>query len=213
MDRGMSADRVFVHVATADPISEAGMVAALRSRAEVWVAEANQVTSRTVALIAAEQMDEEALGLLRIARSKGMQQAVVVLPELDDAGLMLAVEAGVAGLLRRREATVDRLVQVVTSVHRGAGVVPPDLLGRLLKQVSQVQQHVLAPRGLRFNGLADREEHVLKLVAAGFDTREIAQKLCYSERTVKNVLHDVIHRFQLRNRSHAVAFAIREGLI
>ncbi|MEU4134385.1 helix-turn-helix transcriptional regulator [Streptomyces wuyuanensis] len=209
----MSADRVFVHVATADPISEAGMVAALRSRAEVWVAEANQVTSRTVALIAAEQMDEEALGLLRIARSKGMQQAVVVLPELDDAGLMLAVEAGVAGLLRRREATVDRLVQVVTSVHRGAGVVPPDLLGRLLKQVSQVQQHVLAPRGLRFNGLADREEHVLKLVAAGFDTREIAQKLCYSERTVKNVLHDVIHRFQLRNRSHAVAFAIREGLI
>ncbi|MFD4577385.1 response regulator transcription factor [Streptomyces sp. NPDC058417] len=209
----MTTDRIFVHVRTSDPISEAGIVAALKSRAEIWIADGSRTTADTVALIVTDEMDDEALRLLRAVRGKGMREVVAVVSELDDAGVMVAVESGVAGLVRRREATADRLVQVITSVHRGAGVVPPDLLGRLLKQVSQVQQQVLAPRGLRFNGLTEREGEVLRLVAAGLDTREIAQKLSYSERTVKNVLHDITHRFQLRNRSHAVAYAIREGLI
>ncbi|MEU7500961.1 DNA-binding response regulator [Streptomyces sp. SID685] len=209
----MSVSRIYVHVKTSDPISEAGIVAALRARAEIWIAEEAQITPATVALIVADEMDEEAQRLLRAVRGKGIQHAVVVVSELDDAGLMAAVESGVAGLVRRREATADRLVQVITSVHRGSGEVPPDLLGRLLKQVSQVQRHVLGPRGLRFSGLTDREGEVLKLVAEGLGTREIAVQLSYSERTVKNVLHDVTHRFHLRNRSHAVAYAIREGLI
>ncbi|MET0864190.1 MAG: helix-turn-helix transcriptional regulator, partial [Nakamurella sp.] len=54
---------------------------------------------------------------------------------------------------------------------------------------------------------------VLKLVAGGHDTAEIASLLSYSQRTVKNILHDVTTRLQLRNRSHAVAYAVREGLI
>jgi DNA-binding NarL/FixJ family response regulator len=72
---------------------------------------------------------------------------------------------------------------------------------------------VLAPRGLTFAGLTDRETKVLRLVADGFDTAEIATNLAYSERTVKNVIHDVTARLQLRNRSHAVAYALRAGLI
>jgi DNA-binding NarL/FixJ family response regulator len=54
---------------------------------------------------------------------------------------------------------------------------------------------------------------VLRLIADGHDTNEIARPLCYSQRTVKNVLHDVTSRLKLRNRFHAVAYAVREGLI
>jgi DNA-binding NarL/FixJ family response regulator len=54
---------------------------------------------------------------------------------------------------------------------------------------------------------------VLRLVAEGLDTGEIAKRLSYSERTIKNVIHDVVTRLNLRNRSHAVAYALREGLI
>jgi DNA-binding NarL/FixJ family response regulator len=54
---------------------------------------------------------------------------------------------------------------------------------------------------------------VLRLVADGLDTSEIARQLAYSERTVKNVLHDVTSRLQLRNRSQAVAYALRQGFI
>ena len=63
------------------------------------------------------------------------------------------------------------------------------------------------------SGLAEREIEVLRLLSEGFDTVEIAAKLCYSERTVKNVIHDVTSRLGLRNRSHAVSYAIRNGLI
>jgi DNA-binding CsgD family transcriptional regulator len=63
------------------------------------------------------------------------------------------------------------------------------------------------------SGPSDRELRVLRLLSEGCDTREIAHRLCYSERTVKNVIQDVTRRFGLRNRSHAVAFALRQGLI
>ena len=45
------------------------------------------------------------------------------------------------------------------------------------------------------------------------DTQEIASTLNYSERTVKGVIHEITTRLQLRNRSHAVAFALRNDLI
>ena len=54
---------------------------------------------------------------------------------------------------------------------------------------------------------------MLRLVADGFDTAEIARRLSYSQRTIKNVIHDVTVRLNLTNRSHAVAYAVREGLI
>jgi len=50
-------------------------------------------------------------------------------------------------------------------------------------------------------------------VADGLDTAEVANQLFYSERTVKNVIHDVTTRLNLRNRTHAVAYAVRQGLI
>jgi DNA-binding NarL/FixJ family response regulator len=70
-----------------------------------------------------------------------------------------------------------------------------------------------APRELRLQVLSERETTVLRLISEGYDTREIADALCYSERTVKNVIHDVTTRLQLRNRAHAVAYAVRHGLI
>ena len=117
------------------------------------------------------------------------------------------------GCSRRSDATADALVRAITRVAAGEGEIPPDLLGRLLEQVGRLQRQVLAPRGLAFSGLTPRETEVLRLVAEGHDTSEIASRMCYSERTVKNVLHDLTTRLQLRNRTHAVAYAMREGLI
>ena len=70
-----------------------------------------------------------------------------------------------------------------------------------------------APRLLAMATLTDRERDVLRMLGDGSDTREIARAMSYSERTVKTIIQDITHRFGLRNRSHAVAFAIRHGLI
>jgi DNA-binding NarL/FixJ family response regulator len=72
---------------------------------------------------------------------------------------------------------------------------------------------VLNPRGLSFAVLTDREIKVLKLLADGLDTAEVGRRLFYSERTVKNIVHDVTSRLNLRNRTQAVAYALRQGLI
>jgi DNA-binding NarL/FixJ family response regulator len=75
---------------------------------------------------------------------------------------------------------------------------------------ADLAQPTLAPRR---GGLRSREIAVLQLVAEGYDTAEIARTLAYSERTIKKVLHDMTIRLQLRNRSHAVAYALRAGFI
>lgn len=207
------AEPIRVHIKASDPLSETGLVASIRHRPELRVVSGDSVVDGTVGVLAVERVDSGALQLLRALRAARVERVVVVAADLGEEGVVTAAEAGVAGLLRRSEATPERLVQVVTSVCRGAGVVPPDLLGRLLKQVASLQHHVLAPRGIGLSGLTSRETEVLRLVATGYGTQEIAQKLAYSERTVKNTLHDVTSRFHLRNRSHAVAYAIREGFI
>jgi DNA-binding NarL/FixJ family response regulator len=194
-----------------DPISQAGVVAQLRMRPEIRVVES--VDQALVAVVIADHVDEVTTRELRGMRKDNHPRLMLVATVVDDAALVAAAEAGVAGLLRRCDASAETLVRTIVKVASGEGEVPPDLLGRLLEQVGRLQRQVLAPRGLTFTGLTPRETEVLRLVADGHDTAEIALAMCYSERTVKNVLHDLTTRLQLRNRTHAVAYAVREGLI
>ncbi|RZU51571.1 DNA-binding NarL/FixJ family response regulator [Krasilnikovia cinnamomea] len=205
-------ERITTYIHADDPISRAGVASQLRPRPEVRVLDSGDVEDATVSLVVADRVGEPALRAIRTLRQRGTSVVLVVV-ELDDAALVSAIEAGVAALVRRAEATPDRLVSVIRSAAAGEAAVPPDLLSRLLNQVGQLQRQVLAPRGLSFAVLADREVEVLRLVADGLDTAEIAHRLSYSQRTIKTVLHDVTTRLQLRNRSHAVAYALREGLI
>jgi DNA-binding NarL/FixJ family response regulator len=194
-----------------DPISQAGVISQLRMRPEIRIVDS--ADQADVAVIIADQVDETTTRELRTLRKDGQPRLMLVATTVDDSALVTAAEAGVGGLLRRADASADLLVRTIVRVASGEGEVPPDLLGRLLEQVGRLQRQVLAPRGLTFAGLTPRETQVLRLVADGHDTSEIALQLCYSERTVKNVLHDLTTRLQLRNRSHAVAYAVREGLI
>ncbi|MEV0292365.1 LuxR C-terminal-related transcriptional regulator [Nocardia sp. NPDC050710] len=203
-------ERIPVYVEARDPISRAGMIAQLRSRTEVLVAD--DPARAAVALVVADVVDEATLQTLRRLQ-RGSCRPVLVAADFDEQGLAAAVEAGIAGLVRRQDASAERLARAACAAARGEGTVPPDLLGRLLDQVGRLQRQVLHPRGLSLTGLTHREIEILRLVAEGDDTAEIAAKLCYSQRTIKNALHDITTRLQLRNRSHAVAYALRQGLI
>ena len=74
------------------------------------------------------------------------------------------------------------------------------------------------PRGRRSPAASraawsDRDLTVLQLLADGHSTAAIAGALAYSESTVKNLVHDLVHRLGARNRTQAVALAIRAGMI
>ncbi|GAA1122685.1 response regulator transcription factor [Kribbella jejuensis] len=198
-----------VWVKALDPLSQFGLVYTLGHRPEVRLIDDPEAAA--VALVAVDALDGAAVQVLRAATQRGCRRIVLIGSSIDDDALMTAVQLGVAGVLRRTEATGDRIVHLVLVAAAGDGNLPTELMGRLLGQPSTV--HRLPGSGLSGSVLSDRETQVLRLVADGKDTQEIARELSYSERTVKNVLHDVTSRLQLRNRSHAVAYALRQGLI
>lgn len=206
--------RIPVVVRATDPILENGVRTTLRGREEVRVvSEADAEPARSVALLIADRLDARMRQLLDSLRSRGFTRIVLVAGDVDDNEVLKAIQHGVCAVARRGETTPELLVRLVKAAAAGEGAIPPDMLGRLLSRVSRLHRQGGEPHRVHVGGISAREVAVLRLVASGLSTDEIAKKLCYSQRTVKSILHDVTNRFQLRNRSHAVAYALREGLI
>lgn len=229
--------RVTVTVHSSDPLSRAGVVSHLQQQPTVEIVqdqggaagreqaeraergrgeEGDGETVGTVAVMLIDRFDEIAATELRRLVRGGEQRVVLIARDLREPELMTVVEYGVRAILWRHQATPQRLLRAVQNAARGEGDLPPDLISRLLTQVGQLRRSAVTSTSVTFGptlGMAPREVDVLRLVAEGLDTRQISEKLAYSERTVKNVLHALTTRLQLRNRAHAVAYALREGYI
>jgi DNA-binding NarL/FixJ family response regulator len=205
---------VIVRVHALDPISESGILAQLRECPDIQVADDSdgQPATPSVALAVIDLADDDSTSWLRALHRRDGLPLVLVVGQLDSRALITVVESGVRAVTRRCEATPARLSQLLRAAAANGGELPSDLLGQLLDQVGQLNRS-LGPRGLGLNGLTDRENIVLRLVADGLSTREIATKLCYSERTIKAVIQELTTRLYLRNRAHAVAYAVRNGWI
>jgi DNA-binding NarL/FixJ family response regulator len=206
------AGTVAIQLQATDPISQAGILGQLQQRREIRVVAEND-PSATVVLAMADTITDLVIRQLRsLHRDRGLD-VVLVIGQLDPRALVAVVEAGVCSIIPRAEATSDRLVHVLQAAARGQAQLPPDLVRHLLDHVGRLNREVLEPRGLSSVGLTQRERDVLALVADGLSTREIALRLAYSERTIKNVLQDLTIRLHLRNRTQAVAYAVRNGWI
>jgi DNA-binding NarL/FixJ family response regulator len=200
-------------VCVGDPISRAGLAMHLRSYSEVVMVAEDEIDTNTVVIAVADRLSEDALRSIKTFRQRGSGHVVLVISEIEEADLFKAVEAGVTAIVRRADATAEAMVGAIRAVSAGDGSIPPDLLGRFLATVGTLQQRVLGPHGLSHAGFTERELDVLRLVAEGCDTHEIGERLCYSDRTIKSIIHDITCRLDLRNRSHAVAVAMRQGLL
>ncbi|QMU77658.1 response regulator transcription factor [Streptacidiphilus sp. PB12-B1b] len=209
---GRSAARVVVEIHATDPISRAGAAHHLCQYPGITLSDEERPDSVSVAVVIAETVDDSVLQTLRRLTRGGLGNVVLVVARMREFQLLEVVECGVGTILWRHEADAARLLQGVLAAARGDGNLPTDLLGRLLTQVGRMQRSAAEGTAVPV-GLSERETDVLRLVADGLDTSEIAARLSYSERTVKNVLHGLTSRLHLRNRAHAVAYALREGYI
>jgi DNA-binding NarL/FixJ family response regulator len=141
-------------------------------------------------------------------------RTVLMVGRIREAEFFDVLECGVAAIIRRQEASPEKIVHAIQMADCGAGELPPDLLGGLLSHVGLALRSGAGSReAAPLAGFSQREIDVTRLVGEGLDTREIAVKLCYSERTVKNVLQGMMLRLGLRNRAHVVAYAAREGYL
>ena len=196
---------VRVTVVAADPVLEAGAVSALTAGADVTLVGTGGPAQ--VCLILVDRIDDRALADVRAARAgRHHPEVVVMAAEVEPAQAQAVIAAGADGLLRRREATAERLSRTVLAAAAGDCTLPPDVLGGLLDDGP-------APAVRATPELDDRERAVLDLVADGHETGEIARTLAYSTRTVTSVVQDITRRFRLRNRAHAVAYVLRAGLL
>ncbi|MEU3772828.1 helix-turn-helix transcriptional regulator [Streptomyces sp. NPDC032472] len=212
-----------VDVVASDPVLEAGTKSTLFACPELCPTApggAPRVVVMTVDRVGRPELD--VLGTVRDTPAR--PGVVLVAGELPPDAALHAIAAGARGLLRRREADAPGLARAVLAASRGDCTLPPDLLDRLLERSAAgagagggtddgAAGRAGAAGPAAHGGLSERERSVLRLVADGHETNEIAKQLCYSPRTVTTVVHDITQRFRLRNRAHAVAYALRVGLL
>jgi DNA-binding NarL/FixJ family response regulator len=176
----------------------AGTVAAALAQPELRAADVVIVDPRMT----------DGLALMRLLSGAPGPALIACVERGGENVLVAAIDAGATGFVDRLTLTPDRLEASVRAAARGTGVMAPELLDTLYRGVAERgASQPAAP------ALSERERLVLRLVADGHQTREVAAELCYSERTIKNVLHDVVVKLNVRTRSQAVAQAVRQGMI
>jgi DNA-binding NarL/FixJ family response regulator len=193
---------VRVALQAGDSLTLAGISRLLRGRTEVSILPPAERALADVHVVACDNLAEPAGRELLAATAADRRPVVLIAGRIDDDDLAFAARSRVVSVLLREDATAERLHgQVRLAVARG--VVPALLAETLL-------------RDALFSGrvpLAAREREVLRLMADGLANAEIAIELASSERSVKKIAHRIFSRHRLRNRPHAVAYAVRSGLI
>jgi DNA-binding NarL/FixJ family response regulator len=151
----------------------------------------------------------DGLTLLRYLGETSPTVKVIILTNYDEEQLLLdAFGAGAYGYLLKN-ASREALLDALRTAHAGKRMLSPELVDSILKQFSDLsQKHTME----RF-GLSDTEIELLSIVAEGATNREIAERLYWSETTVKRKLSDVFQKLDASDRAHAVAVAMRHGLI
>ncbi len=121
-----------------------------------------------------------------------------------------AMKSGAKGYLLK-SASSREVARTIRAVYEGGMLIEPELTGaivsefRRLSDSASTDQHPYA--------LSEKEVEIIRHVASGMSNKEIAEKLAYSEKTVKNYLSIIFQKLGIRDRTQAAIFAIRHGLI
>ncbi|WP_026361420.1 helix-turn-helix transcriptional regulator [Amycolatopsis nigrescens] len=206
-------DVLRVLIRAVDPLTREAISSRLDALPDIEVLPDEHHPPVDVVVLVAERITVEVASALRKVKATLGAPVVLIACEVSRTELLTAVECNVVAVLPRAGVTGDRIESAVRTAAGGGAVLPSKMLGELLKQVERIQREILSPNGLHTSGMTAREIDILRLMSDGLDTAEIAVKLGFSERVVKRTIFGVTSRFKLRNRPHAVAYALRTGVI
>jgi DNA-binding NarL/FixJ family response regulator len=137
--------------------------------------------------------------------------AVLIVTTFDrEDYLFEALQAGASGFVLKNASPED-LISAVRIVARGDAMLAPELTRRVLDRFAARPLSTRRPDLL--NLLTDREEQILRLVAAGSSNAEIAGQLFLGEATVKTHVSRVLNKLGVRDRVQAVVFAYENGVV
>jgi DNA-binding NarL/FixJ family response regulator len=155
--------------------------------------------------------DGSGVSVLQRLAEQGLAVHVLVLTASGErADVLDAVKAGATGYLVK-SATPQELLDAVARTAAGEAVFTPGLAGLVLGEYRRLASGP-APGRAPSPQLTDRETQVLRLVATGLSSKEIAARLSVSYRTVQNHVQNTLDKLQLHNRVELTRYALKEGL-
>lgn len=151
---------------------------------------------------------------IRSIKEKHEHIKVLVLTTFDDEETIeKAVSSGADGYILKEMAD-EKVIASVKSVHAGISVfgngVYQVMRTRLEEGKNNVEQ-TAACQSMK-KDFTDREQDVLKLVAQGYDNKEIAAELCLAEGTVRNQISRLLEKLELKDRTQLAIYAVKNGL-
>ncbi|MDP9825731.1 helix-turn-helix transcriptional regulator [Kineosporia succinea] len=192
---------------TADPLSQAGVEGMLADHPRLRLVPASRAVDAHLLVLVAPRPDTRAAEAVRLASRYRRLPVLAVLGtpgDGDEAEARLS-QLGVVACLWRPDVTPQRLAEEIVQVsHLGLN----SRLGHDLDEYRR--RHAPDTADSTPSG---READVLRLLADGFAIPEIARTLKFSERTVQKTLFAVTSRLHLRNRTQAMAYAWRKGVL
>src|SRR3990170_882602 len=135
---------------------------------------------------------------------------VILVTMFDDPESVFAgMRAGTRGYVLK-EAEPEELRRAIEAAFLGEVILCPIIAKRLLQHFQSQPE----PRSdLLYERLTQRELQVLQLAAQGLSNKEIAEKLVISEKTVKNHIGNIFSKLQVNDRTQAILYALRQGLV
>lgn len=198
-----------------------GLVTLLETMSGIEVVGTAVNGEEAIALVA-EVMPDVVLMDLRMPRVDGVEatkriradhpgtQVVVLTTYADDESIVGALRAGAIGFLTK-DAGRDHIGRALEAAASGQAVLDSAVQARLV-EVAWVRGAAATDSPLP-DGLTEREAEVLRLIAAGHSNTEIAAHLYVSEATIKTHVNHIFAKTGSRDRSQAVAYAHRRGLV
>ena len=147
--------------------------------------------------------DGDAPSAISDLRLLSRAQVVILSATSDTAAVVDSLAAGACGFLLK-EQPVGELVAAIEKVALGERVLAPALMGPMLDELARQKKRV---------EVSDRQRHILKLLANGVSTQQMADELQISVNTARNQIQKTIVRVGAHSKLEAVAIGIRENLI
>jgi DNA-binding NarL/FixJ family response regulator len=130
----------------------------------------------------------------------------------DDASLFGALRAGAAGYLLK-DVSSDTLVAAVTAAARGEAFLQSTVTGRVVAAFARLMESGGPRAEALVMPLSPREREILALLGTGASNKEIADRLCLAEGTVKNHVTNILTKLDVRDRTQAAIRARQLGLV
>mgnify|MGYP003886466613 CR=1 FL=1 len=142
----------------------------------------------------------------RIVKAHPDTKVIVLTQHMNKEQALSAIKAGAAGIVPKK-AGPSELVSAIQAVSEGDSFIHPSMAKWMVRDyLRKVDEDP-------FDTLTEREREVLKLVAEGFSSQEIASQLSISVKTVLGHRERIMQKLDIHNRTDLIKYAIRKGLI